>query len=52
MVSAFAFAHNEMCADRLMSKTPAKDLHSLLIVDFKPEVPNWGGKRMTLNRVY
>ena len=39
-------------ADRLMSKTPAKDLYVFLIVDFKPEVPNWGGKRMTLNSVY
>lgn len=45
-------AHNGKCADRLMSKTPAKDLHSLLRVDFKPFVPNWGGKRMTLNSIY
>ena len=45
-------AHNGKCADRLMSKSPAKDLHSLLVVDFKPEVPNWGGKRMTLNSIY
>ncbi len=45
-------AHNGKCADRLMSRTPAKDLHSLLRVDFKPFVPNWGGKRMTLNSIY
>jgi len=45
-------AHNGKCADRLMSKSPAKDLHSLLRVDFKPFVPNWGGKRMTLNSIY
>lgn len=45
-------AHNGKCADRLMSRTPAKDLHSLLKVDFRPYVPNWGGKRMTLNSIY
>ncbi len=45
-------AHNGKCADRLMSRTPAKDLHSLLRVDFRPYVPNWGGKRMTLNSIY
>ena len=45
-------AHNGKCADRLMSKTPAKDLHSLLQVNFSPSVPKWGGKRMTLNSIY
>ena len=45
-------AHNGKCADRLMSKTPAKDLHSLLVVDFRPTVPEWGGKKMTLNSIY
>jgi len=45
-------AHNGKCADRLMSKTPAKDLHSLLRVDFRPYVPDWGGKKMTLNSIY
>ena len=45
-------AHNGKCADRLMSRTPAKDLHSLLRVDFRPTVPAWGGKRMTLNSIY
>ena len=45
-------AHNGKCADRLMSRTPAKDLHSLLRVDFRPYVPNWGGKKMTLNSIY
>ena len=45
-------AHNGKCADRLMSRTPAIDLHSLLRVDFRPNVPNWGGKRMTLNSIY
>jgi predicted NAD/FAD-dependent oxidoreductase len=45
-------AHNGKCADRLMSKTPAKELHSLLRVNFNPTVPQWGGKRMTLNSIY
>mmetsp|Transcript_14440 Transcript_14440/g.22562 ORF Transcript_14440/g.22562 Transcript_14440/m.22562 type:complete len:498 (-) Transcript_14440:75-1568(-) len=45
-------AHNGKCADRLMSKTPAKDLHSLLRTNFSPSVPKWGGKRMTLNSIY
>ena len=45
-------AHNGKCADRLMSKTPAKDLHSLLRVNFSANVPKWGGKRMTLNSIY
>lgn len=45
-------AHNGKCADRLMSRTPAKDLHSLLRVDFRPNVPEWGGKKMTLNSIY
>jgi len=45
-------AHNGKCADRLMSKTPAKKLHSLLRTNFSPTVPKWGGKRMTLNSIY
>lgn len=45
-------AHNGKCADRLMSKTPAKALHSLLRVNFNPTVPKHGGKRMTLNSIY
>ena len=45
-------AHNGKCADRLMSKTPAKALHSLLRVNFNPTVPAHGGKRMTLNSIY
>ena len=45
-------AHNGKCADRLMSQTPAKDLHSLLQVNFAPTVPAWGGKKMTLNSIY
>ena len=40
------------CADRIMSQTPAKDLHSLLRVNFSPSVPKWGGKKMTLNSIY
>jgi len=45
-------AHNGKCADRLMSRTPAKALHSLLRVNFNPTVPQHGGKRMTLNSIY
>jgi predicted NAD/FAD-dependent oxidoreductase len=45
-------AHNGKCADRLMSKTPAKALHSLLQTNFAPTVPASGGKRMTLNSIY
>jgi predicted NAD/FAD-dependent oxidoreductase len=45
-------AHNGKCADRLMSKTPAKDVHRLLQVDFRSTVPAWGGKKMTLNSIY
>ena len=45
-------AHNGKCADRLMSRTPAKALHSLLRVNFNPTVPQDGGKRMTLNSIY
>jgi len=45
-------AHNGKCADRLMSRTPAKALHSLLRTNFSPTVPQWGGKRMTLNSIY
>ena len=49
---SLVIAHNGKCADRLMSKTPAKDLHSLLRVNFSPSVPSHGGKRMTLNSIY
>jgi predicted NAD/FAD-dependent oxidoreductase len=45
-------AHNGKCADRLMSQTPATELHKLLQVNFAPEVPSWGGKKMTLNSIY
>jgi len=45
-------AHNGKCADRLMSKTPAKALHSTLRTNFSPTVPAGGGKRMTLNSIY
>eukprot|EP00588_Corethron_pennatum_P009002 CAMPEP_0194266088 /NCGR_PEP_ID=MMETSP0169-20130528/1113_1 /TAXON_ID=218684 /ORGANISM="Corethron pennatum, Strain L29A3" /LENGTH=554 /DNA_ID=CAMNT_0039006693 /DNA_START=39 /DNA_END=1703 /DNA_ORIENTATION=+ len=45
-------AHNGKCADRLMSKTPAKGLHSLLRTDFRNKIPDHGGKRMTLNSIY
>lgn len=45
-------AHNGKCADRLMSKTPAKKLHSLLRTNFSSTVPKSGGKRMTLNSIY
>jgi predicted NAD/FAD-dependent oxidoreductase len=46
-------AHSGKCADRLMSKTPAKRLHNLLRVNFAPEVAAaTGGKRMTLSSIY
>ncbi|KAL7555971.1 hypothetical protein ACA910_003236 [Epithemia clementina (nom. ined.)] len=45
-------AHNGKCADRLMSKTPAKRVHELLKVNFASNVPRDGGKRMTLNSLY
>jgi predicted NAD/FAD-dependent oxidoreductase len=45
-------AHNGKCADRIMSKTPAKDLHRLLRVNFAPTVPAHGGAKMTLNSLY
>ncbi|KAL7460551.1 hypothetical protein ACHAXS_000998 [Conticribra weissflogii] len=45
-------AHNGKCADRIMSQTPAKELHSLLRTRFAPSVPKWGGKEMTLNSIY
>lgn len=45
-------AHNGKCADRIMSKTPAKDVHSLLRVNFSPTVAAHGGKKMTLNSLY
>lgn len=45
-------AHNGKCADRIMSKTPAKEFHSLLRTRFGPSVPQWGGSQMTLNSIY
>jgi predicted NAD/FAD-dependent oxidoreductase len=45
-------AHNGKCADRLMSKTPAKAVHELLKVNFASSVAQHGGKRMTLNSIY
>jgi predicted NAD/FAD-dependent oxidoreductase len=45
-------AHNGKCADRIMSKTPAKDVHALLRVNFNPTVPAHGGNKMTLNSIY
>lgn len=45
-------AHNGKCADRIMSKTPAKDVHNLLRVNFSPTVPAHGGNKMTLNSIY
>lgn len=38
-------AHNGKCADRLMPRTPAKDIHQLLRTNFAPTVPKHGGKR-------
>ena len=43
---------NGKCADRIMSKTPAKEFHSLLRTKFAPYVPQWGGREMTLNSIY
>jgi predicted NAD/FAD-dependent oxidoreductase len=45
-------AHNGKCADRLMSQTPAKQIHSLLRVNFQDRVPESGGTKMTLNSLY
>jgi predicted NAD/FAD-dependent oxidoreductase len=45
-------AHNGKCADRLMSKTPAKQVHNLLKTNFAPSVAANGGSRMTLNSIY
>jgi len=45
-------AHNGKCADRIMSQTPATDLHQLLRVNFNPTVPANGGTKMTLNSLY
>jgi len=45
-------SHNGKCADRIMSRTPAKAFHSLLRTRFAPYVPQWGGKEMTLNSIY
>ncbi|KAL3905774.1 MAG: hypothetical protein SGILL_009542, partial [Bacillariaceae sp.] len=50
--SHLVIAHNGKCADRLMSKTPAKDLHRLLRVNFNDRVPANGGQKMTLNSIY
>ncbi len=49
---AIVIAHNGKCADRLMSQTPAKELHSLLRTNFSANVPEWGGNKMTLNSIY
>ena len=35
-------AHNGKCADRIMSKTPAKGVHNLRRVNFAPRVPPRG----------
>lgn len=45
-------AHNGKCADRLMSKTPARDVHRLLRTNFNDRVPANGGEKMTLNSIY
>jgi predicted NAD/FAD-dependent oxidoreductase len=45
-------AHNGKCADRLMSQTPAQDVHSLLRVNFNDRVSANGGQKMTLNSLY
>jgi len=45
-------SHNGKCADRIMSRTPAKAFHSLLRTKFAPYVPQWGGREMTLNSIY
>ena len=45
-------AHNGKCADRLMSRTPAKQIHQLLRVNFASSVSQNGGNRMTLNSIY
>ena len=44
-------AHNGKCADRLMSQTPAKQVHRLLRVNFNDHVlPT--AQKMTLNSIY
>lgn len=48
-------AHNGKCADRLMSNTPAKEVHRLLRVNFSDRLPSsngGGGAKMTLNSLY
>ena len=45
-------AHNGKCADRIMSQSPAKDVHRLLRVNFAPRVAESGGQKMTLNSIY
>lgn len=44
-------AHNGKCADRLMSRSPATDVHALLRVNFAATVQPVA-KRMTLNSIY
>lgn len=48
---AIVIAHNGKCADRLMSTTPAVDVHSKLRVSFAPTIPT-STQRMTLNSIY
>lgn len=45
-------AHNGKCADRLLSQSPATEIHSLLRVNFAPTVPASGGHQMTLGSIY
>lgn len=45
-------SHNGKCADRIMSRSPAKAFHSLLRTQFAPYVPAGGGNQMTLNSIY
>jgi predicted NAD/FAD-dependent oxidoreductase len=44
-------AHNGKCADRIVSKTPCSQIHSLLRVNFAPSVSNTA-TRTTLNSIY
>jgi predicted NAD/FAD-dependent oxidoreductase len=44
-------AHNGKCADRLMSKSPAKEVHALLRVVFS-STPATRQQKMTLNSIY
>jgi predicted NAD/FAD-dependent oxidoreductase len=45
-------AHNGKCADRLMSKTPARRVHRLLRVRFDSHVPSAEQQKMTLSSLY